>query len=120
MLPLYVTLSIPVEMVFIAFHVTVWYFVIYHVANKNSAFASAFYILYSLKSFADIGTYLTVTFKDRICALGLLPKELRPTPSVSTIVFFCLAYFSCFQFISHFTIALNRFTVMVLPTVHSR
>ncbi|KAH7718404.1 hypothetical protein AAVH_14181 [Aphelenchoides avenae] len=59
-------------------------------------------------------------FKDRICAHGLLPAVLRPTPFVSTMVYFCLAYFSCFQFVSHFTIALNRYTVMVLPTVHSR
>lgn len=60
MLPLYVALSIPVELVFLAFHVTVWYFVMHQIAKKKSAFASAFYVLYSLKSFADVGMYMTV------------------------------------------------------------
>lgn len=60
MLPLYVALSIPVELVFLVSHVTVWYFIVHQIAKKKSAFASAFYVLYSLKCFADFGMYVTV------------------------------------------------------------
>lgn len=60
MLPLYVALSIPVELVFLAFHVTVWFFVVHQITKKKSAFASAFYVMYALKSFADVGMYMTV------------------------------------------------------------
>lgn len=60
MLPAYVALSIPVELLFLLFHVTVGYFIVHQIAKKKSTFVSAFYVLYSLKSFADVGMYMTV------------------------------------------------------------
>ncbi|KAH7721148.1 SRG-3 protein [Aphelenchoides avenae] len=120
MLPTYIAISIPVELVFLAFHISVWYFIAYQISRRNATFSSAFFVVYALQCFADVGNYLTMMYKERFCKYGLLPADMRPTPLISTIVYFCLGYFSSFQFIGHCVIAVNRYTCMIHPTVHSK
>lgn len=59
-LPLAVMISTPIELLLLAFHLSVFCFIARKVVNKKTTFASAFFRIYLLKSCGDYANYSMV------------------------------------------------------------
>ncbi|KAH7705523.1 hypothetical protein AAVH_27262 [Aphelenchoides avenae] len=107
-----------IEAVLLAFHLTVITFIITQMMKRNVKFTSAFFVIYTLLSLADIGNYMMTFYMQRLMPYGIIIGQ--PSPIICNLILFFSAFCSHFQFSSHTTIAMNRYTVILLPTVHNK
>lgn len=71
-------ISVPIEVLLLAFHISVTVFIGRQVVKRNAFFSSAFYIIYLMQSVAEFWLYLQVSSMQlRAVALELKSTEWR-------------------------------------------
>lgn len=64
MIPLQLWIQFLIETPLLVFHATVFICVLNEIYHRHSKFATAFFIIYILQSFADVSSYVIVSVSD--------------------------------------------------------
>ncbi|KAH7709240.1 hypothetical protein AAVH_23476 [Aphelenchoides avenae] len=110
-------ISVPIEVLLLAFHISVAFFIGRQVVKRNVFFSSAFYIIYLMQSVAEFWLYLQTLLMTRIVLpYKLVSREVLEDGSIARAHSFLLGFLVIFHFTAHLFSALNRMTALVFPT----
>ncbi|KAH7720639.1 hypothetical protein AAVH_11846 [Aphelenchoides avenae] len=113
-------LVIAVDIPVLLFHASVFYFILRQITGNKKDFRSAFYRLYAAMSVVDMIHTLDVYICLRLPVYGLFLDFWESSVVVASAGYLISGYCVYYQFFSHLTIALNRFSVFAFPQSYKR
>ncbi|KAH7709300.1 hypothetical protein AAVH_23411, partial [Aphelenchoides avenae] len=100
------------------FHILVIICVGRRLLRHDAKFSNGFYGMFLVQSVVEVLNYMTVTGLQLARLDFFLPEYLYVNTTNLRVGLFLCAYFLYFQFLSHMSIAINRYTVLLHPARH--
>ncbi|KAH7697848.1 Protein SRV-2 [Aphelenchoides avenae] len=113
-------LVIAIDVPVLLFHASVFYFILRQITGNKSDFRSAFYRLYAAMSVVDMIHTIDVYICLRLPVYGIFLDFWESSVVVASAGYLISGYCVYYQFFSHLTVALNRFSVFAFPQSYKK